>query len=61
MKKTYIKPELNIQVIQLTGMLATSGPDLKDSVANDSYGMDAKSFGNWDIWGSGDDDYYDDY
>ncbi|MBE6254827.1 MAG: hypothetical protein E7105_04855 [Prevotella sp.] len=57
-KRTYIKPELNIHLVQLQSMLAFSK---FDEIASSSDGL-TKESGDWDIWGNGSDsDYEDDY
>lgn len=59
MKKTYIKPELNIQVLQSTGMLALSAL----SETADSTNALVRHNNDWDIWGNDnyDEDWEDDY
>ena len=61
MKKTYIKPELNIQILQSTGMLALS---LGEGLADNTKPTYIRGQNDWDIWGTDDnfdEDYDDDY
>ena len=51
MKKTYNTPETLITRVNVERMVASS-PQLKDTNANQGFGMDTKQRGDWDIWGS---------
>ena len=52
MKKTYIKPEMDMEVVQLEGMIAASGLSIAadDTKANAVLGMEGKDRNDGD-WG----------
>ena len=53
MKKTYITPAVEIELLNVAdGILQVSGPEVISSTpADQEFGMDTKESGNWsDIW-----------
>ncbi len=65
-KKSYIKPELNLHVIQLTEMLALS---MDERAADKDFDVLVRQNQDWDVWGEEDKKkreeedgyYYDEY
>ena len=58
MKKIYISPVVQvITIISESKLMVGSNLDLNNDSADQGYGMDSKSSGDWDIWSSDDSDY----
>lgn len=47
MKKIYNAPQTKVVFVASKGMLCQSGPQIKDDVAEQQYGMDARENDGW--------------
>ncbi len=50
MKKAYLKPELEVMLMDKTSIMAASGPEVSDELIDTGLGMESKPYA--DYWGS---------